>query len=221
MNPRLIYEKFLLKVNKGATNADAAIDTQRFCLIFNECKNRWVEKGLKNKDSILIDALYQVIKTTVLQDPITSENYCEFTVPEDYYQFIGATVLTERNKCRRNLFIREVKNQNKQILRFDLNQAPDFDYEWTFCSIQSGVIRIYKREFDIINTSVEYYSTIPDIDIAGAEDIDGNPTRDIPLDVISDQYIDQIINLAAEEFMRDFQNPQGIQIAENRTNSEK
>ena len=117
--------------------------------------------------------------------------------------------------------MREVKNQNKQVLTFDVNQRPDFDYEWTFCSVQGGNIRIYRNDFDILKSDIEYYSVIPDIDIAGYNNIDNQPSIDIPLTIISDQYIDQIINLAAEEYMRDFQDPNGLQLAKDRTTSEK
>ena len=52
VSPELIYIKFLNKVNKGNTQGDIAVDKERFVLIFNEVKNRWVEKHLKVKDSI-------------------------------------------------------------------------------------------------------------------------------------------------------------------------
>ena len=61
---------------------------------------------------------------------------------------------------------------------------------------------------------------IPDLSIEGAIDINGNPLVNVPIP-LSEQYVDQIVNLAAEEFERDFQNAQDLQIAKDRTKSQE
>jgi hypothetical protein len=221
MIPELIYEKTLIKVNKNNTGANIALDLPRFVLLFNECKNRWVERNLKNRDSILIDNLYQTISNAKLLSPISTDVYCDFVLPDNFYQLAGATCVAKRGNCKRTLFTREVKNQNKQVLRYVSNQKPNFDYEWTFCSVQGENIRIYRTDFDILQADIEYYSVIPDIDIAGYIKIDGTSSTSIPLDIIADQYIDQIINLTAEEYMRNVQDQIGLQMAKDRTISEK
>ena len=66
VQPDIIYVKLLLKVNKGNSFGNIAIDKARFVLLFNECKNRWVENHLKEKDSILIDSLWETLKTIEL-----------------------------------------------------------------------------------------------------------------------------------------------------------
>ena len=220
MQPNLIYLKLLLKINKGNSGGSIAIDKPRFVLLFNEVKNRWVEKHLKDKDSILIDSLWELVTSAQLLNGAKTDTYTEFLIPDDFYEFIGGTCEALRKPCKRTLYMREVKNQNKTILKFDLNEAPSFDYEWTFCSIQNKSVRIYTTDFDVIKTDIEYYKAIPDVDIAGYIKIDGTASIDIPID-ISDQYVDQIINLAAEEYMRDFENPQGLALAKDRTNSEE
>jgi hypothetical protein len=221
MQPSLIYQKTLLKVNKNNTGANIALDKPRFVLLFNECKNRWVERNLKNKDSILIDNLYQTVASVEILNSKSAESYIDFVLPDNFYQHIGSYCLAERRNCRRTIYCREVKNQNKQILKFDVNQRPNFDYEWTFCSVQKDVLRIYRTDFDILKVNMEYYRVIPDIDIEGYININGEPSKDIPLDIIADQYIDQIINLTAEEYMRNIQDSNGLQIGKDRTISEK
>lgn len=220
MQPNLIYLKLLLKINKGNSGGNIAIDKPRFVLLFNECKNRWVEKHLKDKDSILIDSLWEIVKSTELLNGTKKDTYTEFFIPDDFYELIGGTCEALRTPCKRTLYIREVKNQNKTILKFDLNEAPSFDYEWTFCSVQNKFIRIYTSDFDVLKVDIEYYKVTPDIDIAGYINIDGQASTDIPID-ISDQYVDQIINLTAEEYMRDFQDTQGLALSKDRTNSQE
>jgi len=220
VQPDIIYVKLLLKVNKGNSFGNIAIDKARFVLLFNECKNRWVENHLKEKDSILIDSLWETLKTIELTQGVDKSTYTEFQIPDDFYEVVNATCVAERKPCKREIFLREIKNQDKSILRFDYNLRPDFDWEWSFFTIQSGSINVYKTDFDVNKVALEYYKVIPDIDIEGYIRLDGAASTNIGID-ISEQYVDQIINLAAEEFMRDFQDPQGLQIAKDRTNSEE
>lgn len=220
VSPELIYLKFLAKVNKGNTQGDVACDKDRFVLIFNEVKNRWVEKTLKVKDSILIDSLQEIVKTFKLQDGIDRKTYQEFILPDDFYEVILGNCLARRRKCKRNLYLRQIKNQDKNLQRFNVNYKPDFDFEWSFFSIQDNTIRVYKDDFSVESGDLEYYQVIPNLDIEGYIHLDGTPSTNIPLP-LSEQYIDQIVNLAAEEFERDFQNPQALQIAKDRTKSQE
>jgi len=220
VSPELIYIKFLLKVNKGNSQGNIAIDKDRFVLIFNEVKNRWVESHLKDKDSILIDSIWEIVKTVNLTNGINIDGYTEFEIPFDFYELILANCEAQRESCRKTIFLREVKNHDKNTLRFNLNYKPDFDFEWSFCSLQGGYIRVYRDDFVVNNLTIEYYKVIPNIDIEGYTHLDGSPSTNIGIE-ISEQYVDQIINLAAEEFMRDFQDPNNLNIAKDRTNSQE
>jgi|SRR6187402_2795788 len=220
VSPELIYLKFLAKVNKGNTQGDISCDKDRFVLIFNEVKNRWVEKTLKVKDSILIDSLQEIVKPYKLQNGVDKKTYEEYPLPDDFYEAILGNCLAKRKKCKRNLYLRQVKNQDKNLLRFNVNYKPDFDFEWSFFSIQDNTIRVYKDDFSIEGGEIEYYQVLPNLDVEGYDNIDGTPSTNVELP-LSEQYIDQIINLAAEEFERDFQNPQALQIAKDRTKSQE
>lgn len=220
VSPELIYIKFLNKVNKGNTQGDTAIDKERFVLIFNEVKNRWVEKLLKVKDSILVDSLWEIVKTEVLPTGIKKQDFYEFFIPDDFYELILANCNAKRKHCKKRIFLREVKNQDKNVLRSNSNYKPDFDFEWSFISIQNNYIRVYVTDFEVEDVTIEYYQVIPNLDIEGYEHLDGTPSTNVSIP-LSEQYVDQIINLAAEEFERNYQNPQDLQIAKDRTRSQE
>lgn len=220
VSPELIYIKFLNKVNKGNTQGDIAVDKDRFVLIFNEVKNRWVEQTLKVKDSILIDSLWEIVKTVNLYDGVEKKDYVEFRIPEDFYELILAECNAEKSNCKKKLFLREVKNHDKNVLRFNTNYKPDFEFDWSFISLQNETIRVYTDKFKVKDVTLEYYQVIPDLDIQGYINLDGIPSSNIPIP-LSEQYVDQIINLAAEEFERNFQNPNDLQLAKDRTRSEE
>ena len=61
---------------------------------------------------------------------------------------------------------------------------------------------------------------IPELDIEGYEHLDGSISSNVSIP-LSEQYIDQIVNLAAEEFMRDFQDSQGLQLSKDRTKNQE
>ena len=128
MSPELMYAKFLNKINKGNTENSIACDASRFVLIVNECKNRWVENGIKNKDSVLIDSFQEIVKTKPFITPSDiKDDYTEFDLHEDYYEGILAKVRATSNTCKGIVYSREVKNQNKNILQWDTvrNNRPD------------------------------------------------------------------------------------------------
>lgn len=219
MSPELMYLKFLQKINKNSTQFNIACDRGRFVLLINEQKDKWQESNLKDKDSILIDALRETIKNVKLLNPQIKDNYVEYPLDFDFYEHILCKNVCQKEECKGIVYSREVKNQNKNILEFDENQRPDFDYEWTFNTVQGGVLRVYKRDFDILETDLEYYARIPAFDMAGYINIEGNASQDAPITILSDQYIDQIISFAAKEFMMDYESQAGIAIATERINS--
>jgi len=218
-----MYAKFLLKINKGGTQNNIACDKATFVLILNECKNRWVEKGIKDKDNILIDSYQEIVKTDTFITPSdTTSEYTEFELFADFYESILVKCHAVKGDCKKILYSREAKNQNKNFLQFDEANRPDFEWEWTFHSIQGNKIRIYKDDFEITSADFEYYSVIPDIQMEGTYDVfDNYISTSIGIDVLSDQYVDQIINFAAKEFEMNYQNPQGVQIAQERINSQE
>ena len=105
-------------------------------------------------------------------------------------------------------------------MSFNLNYKPDFEFEWSFVSIQNETLRVYKNDFEVLDAIIEYYQVIPNLDIEGYIHLDGNASTNKPIP-LSEQYVDQIINLAAEEFERDFQNQTDLSLAENRTKSQE
>ena len=68
-----------------------------------------------------------------------------------------------------------------------------------FISVQNKYLRVYTNDFKVSNVSLEYYQVIPDLDIEGYIHLDGSLSTNKPIP-LSEQYVDQIINLAAEEF---------------------
>lgn len=220
MTSEITYLKFLQKINKGNTQFNLTCDKARFVLIINECKNRWVEKHLKDKDSVLIESLQEIVREKIHTTGVVKDTYIEYPLAEDFYESISARSEATKGDCKGVVYSREIKGQNKNINLFNDNLSPDFNFEWTFHTIQGSTLKVYKKDFDIKSTTFEYYSVIPEFDIEGYINIDNQQSTNKPF-TLSDQYVDQIINIASEEYMRDFQDNNGLQIAKDRTNNQE
>ena len=220
MSPELIFQKFLLKINKGNSGRKVSIDKARFVLIINDVKHRWVANNLKKKDSILIDNLQEILKPIEVLKSKKFPTYQEFEVTDKFYEFSSIVCEAKKGNCKKTLYVREIKNQDKNILNFDLNTKPDFEYEWTFCNVLDNKVRVYTNDFEVLKINADLYREIPEFDITGYVKLDNQPSSNKEIE-LSDQYIDQIINLAAEEYMRDFLDANGLNISKDRTNSQE
>jgi hypothetical protein len=219
MSPQECYSKFLIKINRNNTGANRTCDKGRFITIFNEQKNRWVDQQLKNKNSILIDSIQELVKSVSIVSPTVYDEYSDFSFTNEFYEFIDAKCLAKKGNCKRTIRLREIKNPNKQIVYFDEFNKPSFEWEWSFLTIQNNKLRVYKTDFEILKVDVEYFKLIPPLDIEGYIKIDGTASTNAPI-ILSEQYVDQIISRAAEEFMRNYENQLGVALAKDRINSE-
>lgn len=216
VTPQELFMKLQLKVNKNATASNRALTKPIAVNIINDVKNRWVNQSLKDKDSILVDNLWSIVKDVNLTQKTNYNDRSEFSLNPDFYQLVRAEGLCKKDLCKKVIFFREVKGQDVNILKSNDSLKPDFDFEWSFMTLGDGKLIAYKDGFDIENLRLWYYKIIPDIDIAGYRRIDGSASTDIGLD-LETQYVDQIINLAAEEFMRNYGDDAGLRIAKDRT----
>lgn len=218
-SPEEIYYKFLVKINKGSTEFNISCDRVVFSSLINEQKHKWAKKTLlKDKDSILIDQLQEIVTDNILNSPNEKNEYSEFTFSDDYYETIGGTCKAEKNGCKQTLRMREVKNQDKNLLYYDENSEPNFDFEWTFYTLQKDKLRVYKKDFKITEATIEFYKVINEFDVEGYTKLDGNLSTNKPLQ-LSDNKIDEIIDEAALEYSRIYENQIAFQLGKERTNN--
>lgn len=215
MTPELVYQKILLKGNKLNSNFNSYCDKAKAVLIVNEVLNTWITDKLKYKDSILIDDLQAIVKQVELFPGTDKTSFQSYILPKDFFQCISVECEVQRGKCKKKIFSREIKGQNRNLFQYDENQQPDFDWEWTFHQIATNSLKVYKEGFQILKSIFSYYKTLPEFDVAGYIKLDNTPSSDKPIP-LQDRFIDEIINYAVEELMRDFENNNGLQIAKDR-----
>lgn len=211
------YIKFLVKINKNDSQFRISCDRGRFVLLVNENKHKWALETIeKDKGSVLIEHVQDIVKDIELLNPVETKEYSEFTFGNGYYETIGGVCLAEQGECKSTLRLREVKNQDKQLLYFDSSNQPSFEYEWSYYTVQNNKLRVYKKDFKVISATIEYYELIPEFDIEGYIKADGQASTNIPF-TLSDDTVDAILDVTAKDFMRIYQNQVGFALQKEQT----
>jgi len=209
------YYNFLTKINRNNTQGNVYCDIATYVSIYNRQQDKWVDDKLKEKDSVLIDDLQEIVKSKIETNKTSTTDYDEYELAEDWFQFISGTVLVKQDVCKRNLNLRPIKNQNVQIQTFDDSLQPSFDYEWTMYTLQNDKIRVYKKDFKTESISYTYYKVVPSIDVEGYIKIDNTASSNIN-PILKDRFVDEIIDMSVTEFFRNTQNQAGFQAAKER-----
>ena len=85
---------------------------------------------------------------------------------------------------------------NRNLILRDPLKRPDFDWGETFCTLIDNNIRIYRREFDIVDPTLTYYKKPRNIEVLNC--VDPYTGQTSPVDVIS-EFKDDIVELIIDE----------------------
>lgn len=209
------YYNFLTKINRNNTQGNIYCDIATYVQIYNRQQDKWVDVKLKEKDSVLIDDLQEIVKSKIETNKTSTTDYDEYVLADDWFQFISGTTLVKQDSCKRNLNLRPIKNQNVQIQSFDDSLQPSFDYEWTMYILQNDKIRVYKKDFKTESISYTYYKEVPKIDIEGYIKIDNTASTNIN-PILKDRFVEEIIDMSVTEFFRNTQSQVGFQLSKER-----
>jgi len=214
------YFKFLVKINKGSTQFNATVDKSIFCSLYNEAQRRWLNKNTPETTNDEMNNVQSIIVNKILSPGIVKEEYVEFDLPEDWFSCADTFILANRKKCKKKVVnLYQTRSVNVRKLLADESTKPSFDFQESFYTLEHGKIKVYKDEFDVVELSFNYYKEPKNIEIAGGVKIDNTPMTNIDPE-LADIFVDQIITEAATEYMRDWENPQGVQIGKDRAASE-
>lgn len=210
------YYKFLQKVNKLATQYNISLDEQGFCSLFNENQRKWLNKNTPEANSDQINNVQSVIKTVDLQPVVNKDEYSLFNLPKDWFNSADSYIIASKGNCKKQrINLRQIKTANTRMFLFDENNKPDFNFEWSFFTIESDKIKVFKSDFSIQWLYFTYYKEPKGISIEGGLNFDGTPTINQDPE-LGDLFVEQIINEVALDFERNIQNQLGFQLNKDR-----
>jgi len=214
------YLKFLIKINKGSTQFNATVDRSVFCSLYNESQRRWLNKNTPETTSEDINNVQSIIVNKILPPLAVKKEYVEFDLPVDWFSCADTYILANKLKCKKKVVnLYQTRSVNVRKLLADDSTKPSFDFQESFYTLEHNKIKVYKDDFDVVELSFNYYKEPKDIEIAGGVKPDGTPMVNINPE-LADIFVDQIISEAATEYMRNWENAQGVQLGKDRSNSE-
>ena len=193
MNNTTLQLKFRQRLNKIASDDYDNIECWQIIEAFNKAQVEWCRRQLhgnnmyKEGDEMSkrrIDDL-QILLREINLTFINQPDYIQSTLfPDDYLEYKRITVeaiteccpkVTEKTHLGvmergRDMTVYLAEEANVDLIMRDPLKRPDFEWGETYCTIQGNTIRIYKRDFDIINPVLTYYRQPRNIQLEGCTD---------------------------------------------------
>lgn len=220
MTSQEAYIKFLIKINKGSTQFNATVDKSIFCSLYNESQRRWLNKNTPETTSDDVNNVQSIIVNKILSPVKIEEEFVEFDLPKDWFSSADSYIKANKGNCKgRIINLYQTRSINIRKLLQDEATKPSFEFEETFYTLEHNKIKVYKGDFKVESLSFNYYKEPQNISIEGGISPDGAPMLNVNPD-LADIFVDQIISEAATEYMRNWMNPQGVQLGKDRSLSE-
>lgn len=217
------YQEFLIKVNKNDTNSSVNISKAEFVILYNAQRIFWLMDKIASRQSdIDIHELENLLpKDIPLVKVKDDSNSTHFKLPDNYFKYDSSYSIATKGKCTNRPIVNWlVKPRNVSVLLRDTNNNPSFEYEETICILSEGSLVVFKDDFKINECFLTYYKTPKAIDLAGSITETGM-TVDIDPDDLNLEQIQEILNRCALEVVRNYENVEGYQLAQQRIQTEK
>lgn len=172
MTSEQIYEQFIVKINRNAQTDFVHCDRGRFVVLYNEAQTKHLESLLqkRNEDEIRYAENFVVPNSPLLEET-SEDNYTEFLLPENYFDFISAKAKASTDYCQSaTLNLHETKLENVDILLDDEFNKPSFDYREAPFKIGNGKVITYQDNFTYDSVLLTYYRYPQQIALVDPED---------------------------------------------------
>lgn len=223
MTVQELYKNYQIKVNKNDSNKNISVNKGIFVKTYNEQSKLWLSKQIETKQNS--DKQNDIDEFLIIDKEITkyqeTENNSYFNLPDDFFELADSYSIASKGKCsNRKLYNWDFKIKNRTAIFQDTNNKPSFEYEETLVKLSNGYLVVFKEDFSIDKQILTYYKQPPEIDIEGYIKEDGSYSQNIDPQ-LSDFNVNKILSYCVEETIRIFENPDGFQLAQDRTNKDK
>jgi len=219
MNNTTLQLKFRQRLNKIASNDYDNIECWQIVEAFNKAQVEWCRRQLhgnnmyKEGDEMSkrrIDDLQPLLRDISFAF-VNQPTYIQSTsFPDDYFEYKRMTVEAISECCPaekiktasglrskgRDMTVYLSEEANVDLIMRDPLKRPDFEWGETYCTIQGNRLRVYKRDFDIINPTLTYYRQPRNIQIEGC--VDPYTLVQSPVDVEC-EFKDDVVELIIDE----------------------
>lgn len=208
MNNTTLQIKFRSRLNKLASNDYDNIECWQIVESFNKAQIEWCRKQLHGTNPYRegdemskrrIDDL-QILLTT---QPLTGTNHTDHFLgtnfPVNYLEYKRVDTDATNECCKdkpRSMTVYLSEVANVDLIMRDPLKRPDFEWGETFCTMSSNMIKIYRRDFDVINPKLSFYRKPRNIEILACADPYTNVVSTADID---SEFKDDIVELIIDE----------------------
>ncbi len=185
------YQRYLVEVEKNATNDNVANSRDLFCIIFNKYQNKFLSIALQQRG---VDDVRWIQRFLILDKRLTSStkttDHYNFTLPEDYFDLADARAKAEKGKCKDLITLKELQTENLGELISDELNKPSFEWRESFYTLNSNQLSVYFNNFSISEILLNYYRYPNQIKVLDETRFDENSTIEW-----DDKALNEILNL--------------------------
>jgi len=220
MTSEELYYEFHLLVNKNNSNQNVNIEKPHFIQLYNREQERWVYAVIKEKNNTdRINDIQQLLVTEKeLMLSELKQNYDVYQLPLDHFEYVSVNINCLKNKIEKVIFVYQIHPKEVNVYLQDEFSTPSFEWEESFCTTSEHKLFVYKNEFDITKVKYSYYKKPKKIELKGYVKLeDGKLSENINNEELSEIYQRQILDEVVKEIMRQYENSNGFQLAQERT----
>lgn len=151
------YNRYLIKVEKNATNDNIATERGRFVEIFNESQNKFEERILQNRgiDDVRYIQKFLILDKKISDSSLTFDHY-NFALPTNCLDLADVRAKATKEKCSDYLQLFELKTENLNAALQDEDNKPSFEWRESIYTVNSNNLSVYtdgkfKVDFILLN----------------------------------------------------------------------
>ena len=200
--------KLKQRLNKLSSNDFDNIENWQILEAFNKSQIEWVRRQLhgnniyKEGDEMSkrrVDDLQILLEELDLTGTETDRYFETDNFPVDTYLEYKRVSIKATNDCcsdPRSMTVYLAEEANVELIYRDELKRPDFEWGETFCTLIGNAIRIYRRDFSVVEPVLTFYRKPRLVEFAGVL----NPyTATISANEVNCEFKDDIVELIIDE----------------------
>jgi len=200
--------KLKQRLNKLSSNDFDNIENWQILEAFNKSQIEWVRRQLhgnniyKEGDEMSkrrVDDLQILLEELDLTGTETDRYFETDNFPVDTYLEYKRVSIKATNDCcsdPRSMTVYLAEEANVELIYRDELKRPDFEWGETFCTLIGNAIRIYRRDFTVVEPVLTFYRKPRLVEFAGVL----NPyTATISANEVNCEFKDDIVELIIDE----------------------
>tara|TARA_R110002020_G_scaffold245343_2_gene459067 strand:- start:701 stop:1402 length:702 start_codon:yes stop_codon:yes gene_type:complete len=207
MTNNTIQIKIQQRLNKLASFDYDNIECWQIVEVFNKAQIEWCRRQLhggnkyKEGDEMSkrrVDDLQILLQENLLTGNIEDRYFEATNFPNNYleYKRVSTSANTECCPESRTMTCYLAEEANVELILRDPLKRPDFEWGETFCTLIGNNIRIYKRDFNIVEPVLTFYRKPRNIEILNCVDPYTGLTTTVD---VESEFKDDIVELIIDE----------------------